>query len=57
MERRKTKDRRANDLEKDQALPHNRRYRTCRRLNNIFSQGSIRSILLSVMHISGLRSA
>jgi hypothetical protein len=35
MERRKTKDRRANDLKKDQAFPHNRRYRPCRRLNNI----------------------
>jgi len=35
MERRKTKDRRANDLKQDQAFPHNRRYRPCRRLNSI----------------------
>jgi len=35
MERRTTKDRRANDLKKDQAFPNNRRYRPCRRLNNI----------------------
>jgi hypothetical protein len=35
MERRRTKDRRANDLKQDQAFPHNRRYRPCRRLNNI----------------------
>ncbi len=33
--RRKVKDRRANDLKQDQAFPYNRRYRPCRRLNNI----------------------
>jgi hypothetical protein len=35
MDRRKTKDRRANDLEQDQAFACNRRIRPCRRLNNI----------------------
>lgn len=35
MEKRKTKDRRANDLKQDQEFPCNRRYRPCRRLNNI----------------------
>jgi hypothetical protein len=33
--RRKVKDRRSNDLKKDRAFPYNRRYRPCRRLNNI----------------------
>ena len=33
--RRKTQDRRANDLKKDQEFPCNRRHRPCRRLNNI----------------------
>jgi hypothetical protein len=34
-DRRKVQDRRANNLKQDQAFPHNRRYRPCRRLNNI----------------------
>jgi len=33
--RRQIKDRRANDLKRDQAFPCNRRFRPCRRLNNI----------------------
>jgi hypothetical protein len=33
--KRKIKDRRANDLKQDQAFPCNRRFRPCRRLNNI----------------------
>ena len=35
MERRKTKDRRTNDLKQDQGFLRNRRFRPCRRLNNI----------------------
>ena len=34
-DRRKVKDRRANNLKQDQEFPRNRRYRPCRRLNNI----------------------
>jgi hypothetical protein len=34
-DRRKVLDRRANNLKKDQGFPRNRRYRPCRRLNNI----------------------
>jgi hypothetical protein len=33
--RRKIIDRRANNLKLDKAYPYNRRYRPCRRLNNI----------------------
>jgi len=37
-EKRKTKDRRAHNLEQDQGHPRNRRYRPCRRLGNIAAE-------------------
>jgi hypothetical protein len=36
--RRKVRDRRANDLKLDQTFPCNRRFRPCRRLNNISAE-------------------